>query len=453
LSARGDAAFRQGRKGTHQTKSKEPPEVISFTLQHGFLSRVTLSSLLQKQPSPFPADTMHRSLRSLLILIPFLLAPMRVVAQESNAPVESIMNWHPINEQLFTAGQPGMQHMSALKALGIDTIISLATPSSANMQEANRAAELGMSFVSIPFGDDGPTPDDVEWFSSVVQAQDGKKVLVHCNTNRRASAFTFLHRVIALGVDPEEAMKDLQFDPELSSTWSNLFDQMLADTTDAAVIIQPGAPGSEGTRIDDPDALSLGMGTFTEADIAFMQGMIHHHAQALEMVQLMEGRTNARDLIMLGKRIDISQKSEIKLMANWLKEAGAEVPMMADPAYVSGAHMRHGSHASGHSGHAMHGSGAGMHDAGESDHAMMPGMLSHDQMQQLTEASGDTFYRLWLTFMIQHHEGALTMVDTLFSQAGAGQNQDVFHFASEVDIDQGIEIMRMRQMLKNVSSD
>ena len=396
---------------------------------------------------------MHRSLRSLLILIPFLLAPMRVVAQESNAPVESIMNWHPINEQLFTAGQPGMQHMSALKALGIDTIISLATPSGANMQEANRAAELGMSFVSIPFGDDGPTPDDVEWFSSVMQAQDGKKVLVHCNTNRRASAFTFLHRVIALGVDPEEAMKDLQFDPEQSSTWSNLFDQMLADTTDAAVIIQPGAPGSEGTRIDDPDALSLGMGTFTEADIAFMQGMIHHHAQALEMVQLMEGRTNARDLIMLGKRIDISQKSEIKLMANWLKEAGAEVPMMADPAYVSGAHMRHGSHASGHSGHAMHGSGAGMHDAGESDHAMMPGMLSHDQMQQLTEASGDTFYRLWLTFMIQHHEGALTMVDTLFSQAGAGQNQDVFHFASEVDIDQGIEIMRMRQMLKNVSSD
>ena len=396
---------------------------------------------------------MHRSLRSLLILIPFLLAPMRVVAQESNAPVESIMNWHPINEQLFTAGQPGMQHMSALKALGIDTIISLATPSGANMQEANRAAELGMSFVSIPFGDDGPTPDDVEWFSSVMQAQDGKKVLVHCNTNRRASAFTFLHRVIALGVDPEEAMKDLQFDPEQSSTWSNLFDQMLADTTGAAVIIQPGAPGSEGTRIDDPDALSLGMGTFTEADIAFMQGMIHHHAQALEMVQLMEGRTNARDLIMLGKRIDISQKSEIKLMANWLKEAGAEVPMMADPAYVSGAHMRHGSHASGHSGHAMHGSVAGMHDAGESDHAMMPGMLSHDQMQQLTEASGDTFYRLWLTFMIQHHEGALTMVDTLFSQAGAGQNQDVFHFASEVDIDQGIEIMRMRQMLKNVSSD
>jgi len=396
---------------------------------------------------------MHRSLRSLLILIPFLLAPMHVVAQESNAPVESIMNWHPINEQLFTAGQPGMQHMSALKALGIDTIISLATPSGANMQEANRAAELGMSFVSIPFGDDGPTPDDVEWFSSVMQAQDGKKVLVHCNTNRRASAFTFLHRVIALGVDPEEAMKDLQFDPELSSTWSNLFDQMLADTTDAAVIIQPGAPGSEGTRIDDPDALSLGMGTFTEADIAFMQGMIHHHAQALEMVQLMEGRTNARDLIMLGKRIDISQKSEIKLMANWLKEAGAEVPMMADPAYVSGAHMRHGSHASGHSSHAMHGSGAGMHDAAESGHAMMPGMLSHDQMQQLTEASGDTFYRLWLTFMIQHHEGALTMVDTLFSQAGAGQNQDVFHFASEVDIDQGIEIMRMRQMLKNVSSD
>jgi len=297
----------------------------------------------------------------------------------------------------------------------------------------------------------------VEWFSSVLQAQEGKNVLVHCNTNRRASAFTFLHRVIALGVDPEEAMKDLQFDPAQSKTWSDLFDQMLADTTDAAVIIQPGAPGSDGTRIDSPEELSLGMGSFTEADIAFMQGMIHHHAQALEMVQLMEGRTNARDLIMLGKRIDISQKSEIKLMANWLKDAGAEVPMMARPGYMSGNHASHANHAA-HAGSSMHSEGASMrmsgsmeHAAGGGGHAMMPGMLSHEQMQQLRDSEGTAFYRYWLTFMIQHHEGALAMVENLFSTPGAGQNQDVFHFASEVDIDQRIEILRMRQMLQNVS--
>lgn len=372
-------------------------------------------------------------------LSPFLailfLWAVPALAQENQEPVESILNWHVISEQLFTAGQPGSQHMEAIRARGVDTIISLATPSEANLQEANRAAELGMSFVSIPFGDDGPTPDDVEWFSDVMQAQEGKTVLVHCNTNRRASAFTFLYQVLVEGVDPEKAIKDVQFDPSQSETWSNLFDQMLADTTDAPVVIQPGAPGSEGTVIEDANELSLGLGTHTEADIAFMQGMIHHHAQALEMVDLMEGRTNARDLIMLGKRIDISQVSEIKLMANWLKDVGADVPMMADPGY---AKMDHGDHAS----HNMSGS-----------MDMMPGMLSPDQMRQLRDSEGTEFYRFWLTFMIQHHEGALTMVENLFNEPGAGQNQDVFHFASEVDIDQRIEILRMRQMLQNVSSN
>jgi len=372
----------------------------------------------------------------LLILILFLLAPSGALAQEQDTSVESILNWHPINQQLYTAGQPGMQHMNALRALGIDTIISLATPSDANMQEANRAAELGISFVSIPFGDDGPTPDDVEWFSSVLQAQEGKTVLVHCNTNRRASAFTFLHRVLVEGVPLEEAMKDVQFDPSQSETWSRLFEQMLAKKSDAAVIIQPGAPGSVGTVIENASDLALGMGSFTEADVDFMQGMIHHHAQALEMVDLMEGRTNARDLLMLGKRIDVSQQSEIKLMANWLRQAGADVPMMANADYMSGNHASHASHA-------MHGS---------SD-TLMPGMLSMEQMQQLRDSNGTEFYRLWLTFMIQHHEGALTMVENLFNVPGAGQNQDVFHFASEVEIDQRIEILRMRQMLQTVSSD
>jgi len=379
---------------------------------------------------------MNRTTSSFFVLFLLWIAAFPAIAQESvEAPVDSILNWRVIDSDLFTSGQPGMEHMAALKAQGVDTIISLATPSDANLREANQAAALGMSFVSIPFGDDGPTPDDVEWFNGVMQAQEGKTVLVHCNTNRRASAFTFLYRVLVEGVDPEVAMADVKmvFDPAQSSTWSNLIDQMLSDTTEAAVVIQPGAPGEEGTLIEDPDALSLGLGTHTQADVEFMQGMIHHHAQAIEMVELMEGRTNARDLLMLGKRIDISQQSEIKLMIGWLEERDEEVPMMhsgGDAAHMHGDHTNH-----------------------DMDQPMMPGMLSAEQMQLLRDSESTEFYRYWLTFMIQHHEGALTMVDELFDNPGAGQNQDIFHFASEVDIDQRIEILRMRQMLSTVSSN
>lgn len=382
---------------------------------------------------------MNRTTSPLLALFILWLAAIPALAQETmEAPVDSILNWRVIGPDLYTAGQPGPEHMAALKAQGIDTIVSLATPSDANVQEANQAAALGMSFVSIPFGDDGPTPDDVEWFNGVMQAQEGKTVLVHCNTNSRASTFTFLYRVLVEGIDPEVAMADVKtvFDPAQSATWSNLIDQVLSDTTEAAeaaVVIQPGAPGQEGTVIEDADVLSLGLGTHTEADVAFMQGMIHHHAQAIEMVELMDGRTNARDLIMLGKRIDISQQSEIKLMVNWLKERDEDVPTM---------------HPTGDGDH-----GHGEHAGHQMDQPMMPGMLSANQMQQLRDSEGTEFYRLWLTFMIQHHEGALTMVDELFSNPGAGQNQDIFHFASEVDIDQRIEILRMHQMLASVSSN
>ena len=155
----------------------------------------------------------------------FLVLPVR--AQE--ATVESILNWHEINERLFTAGQPGTEHLAAIKARGVQTIISLATPSEANVAEANRVAELGMAYITIPFGDDGPTPDDVEWFNDVMKAQEGKTVLVHCNTNRRASSFTFLYQVLVEGRDPAEAIKEVEaiFDPEQSATWKALFEQMV----------------------------------------------------------------------------------------------------------------------------------------------------------------------------------------------------------------------------------
>lgn len=160
-----------------------------------------------------------------IILLLFLVLPLH--AQE--AKVESILNWHEINERLFTAGQPGPEHMAAINARGVQTIVSLATPSEANLAEANRAAELGMAYITIPFGDDGPTPDDVEWFNNVMKAQDGKTVLVHCNTNRRASSFTFLYQVLVEGRDPAEAIKEVEaiFDPEQSETWKRLFAQMV----------------------------------------------------------------------------------------------------------------------------------------------------------------------------------------------------------------------------------
>ncbi len=365
------------------------------------------------------------------------------------APVDSILNWHPINETLITSGQPGVDHMAALKARGIDTIVSLATPSEANLEEANRASELGMSFVSIPLGDDGPTPDDVDWFNSVMKAQEGKTVLVHCNTNRRGSSFTFLYRVLVEGVDPEEAIKDVEaiFDPSQSETWSNLFDQMLSDTTEAAVIVQPGAPGGEATFIEDASTLALGSKSYTQADVDFMAGMIHHHAQAIEMVDLIEGRTNRRDLIMLGKRIAVSQDSEIKLMVNWLRERGEDVPPIPGDDSSEGE-MDHANMDHSNMDH------AGMnHDGMDHEMMMMPGMLSPEQMQTLRDSEGDEFYGYWLQFMIQHHEGALTMVDELFKNPGAGQDQDIFHFASEVDIDQRIEILRMREMLGTLNRD
>ena len=186
-------------------------------------------------------------------------------------------------------------------------------------------------------------------------------------------------------------------------------------TSDAPRIVQPGAPG-EATRVVDATQVTRTALPHTEADVRFMQGMIPHHAQALEMSALVEERTDNRDIRLLAKRIDISQRDEIALMTRWLQAREAEVP---------GEHAHH-----------MMG-----------DHALMPGMLTPAQMGQLRNARGADFERLFLEFMISHHEGALFMVRELFSSPGAGQETEIFTFASHVDADQHIEIQRMGQML------
>jgi len=174
---------------------------------------------------------------------------------------------------------------------------------------------------------------------------------------------------------------------------------------------------------------------WTEADAAFMAGMIHHHAQALQMTHLIPDRAQAAAIHQMGLRMEISQRDEIRLMQDWLETRGQTAPHVV---------LEEGPQ-QGMMGHAM---GPGMEMMmDESGMMMMPGMLSEDQMSQLRNASGADFDRLFLQFMIQHHEGAITMVKELFEDPGSGQESAVFLFANEVQVDQGIEINRMQQLL------
>ena len=191
-------------------------------------------------------------------------------------------------------------------------------------------------------------------------------------------------------------------------------------------VVQPGAPGQASTMVSAEAAEKNGVPQATAADITFMQGMIHHHAQALVMTELIDARTIDRDLKKLGLRIHVSQTDEIKMMQRWLRVRGQDAP---DPR----AH------------HDM----AGMQGMAGMDHmVMMPGMLTAEQMTQLAAAKGPEFDRLFLAGMIQHHQGALTMVKELFATPGAGQQSEIFAFASDVQADQQMEIDRMTAMLK-----
>jgi uncharacterized protein (DUF305 family) len=161
---------------------------------------------------------------------------------------------------------------------------------------------------------------------------------------------------------------------------------------------------------------------YTAADIHFMSGMISHHAQAIKMAKWTASHGASPAVNRLSERIATSQADEIVFMQSWLRDRRQPVPE-PDPA---GMKMKMG----------------GM------DHVMlMPGMLTPEQMAQLDAARGKEFDRLFLTLMIQHHQGAITMVRELFNAQGAGQDESVFQFANDVQVDQETEIARMRQML------
>ena len=179
-------------------------------------------------------------------------------------------------------------------------------------------------------------------------------------------------------------------------------------------VVQPGAPGQSGRTLSPDELRKLSPPGYNAADTRFMQRMIHHHAQALQMTGLVQDRAQSRDLPLLAGRIEASQRDEITRMEQWLKERGTDVP-------------------NSHTDHAMHGE-------------PMPGMLTPEQLTQLQQARGVDFDRLFLRLMVQHHEGALVMVRELYA-TGGGLEPAADRFAREVEADQEIEIRRMGELL------
>lgn len=191
----------------------------------------------------------------------------------------------------------------------------------------------------------------------------------------------------------------------------------------SAPIVQPGAPGQSARTLSAAEAIEIADTSYSPDDVSFMQNMIPHHAQAVEMVALVEGRTNLKEVVDIAGRIDASQSDEIKFMKDWLSDR-------AEPLSMAEAH---GSHHGGH------------HE--------MEGMASPAQMADLANAKGTDFDRLFLSLMITHHEGALTMVEKLTDQPGSAYDPVLFDFVSDIKTDQTDEIERMNAMLVSLSED
>lgn len=197
------------------------------------------------------------------------------------------------------------------------------------------------------------------------------------------------------------------------------------DSNSSPVIVQPGAPG-QPTQIL-PSSTRAKLPPRSAKDTEFMQGMIMHHAQAVEMTALISSRTENKEIRLLGARISQSQSDEMKFMRRWLELRGEQVsPPMPE---MSDMNM------------------PGMDMSNHKHHTLMPGMLTPKQMDALKKANGAEFDRLFLNGMIQHHSGALEMVKELFDTAGAGQDAEIFNFATDVDGGQRAEIKIMQTLL------
>ncbi len=198
-------------------------------------------------------------------------------------------------------------------------------------------------------------------------------------------------------------------------------EQVSAPAAQAPAIVQPGAPGQASTVVSSVPAFNDA--NYTDADVKFMQGMIHHHNQALQMVTMIATHTKSPELIAMGQKIQISQSGEMEAMKDWLTHRKQDVPMiMADGSIMM------------------------MGKSGHSDMAAMPGMLTAGQMKALDTARVAKFDELFLTGMIQHHKGALSMVADLRA-AGGGKETNIGDFLNQVDNDQRMEIVRMYGLL------
>jgi uncharacterized protein (DUF305 family) len=184
-------------------------------------------------------------------------------------------------------------------------------------------------------------------------------------------------------------------------------------------IVQGGAPGEPSRRISQEELEQIESTPHTQADVDFMQGMIHHHAQALVMTSMVRDRAASKDLTVLARRIEFAQETEIETMERWLTTRDEEVPSAED-------------HKNDHGGQGL-----------------MPGMVGHEELAKLAAANGRQFDRMFLEYMIRHHQGALTMVAQLRETDG-GLEPEIDLFARHVDSDQNIEINRLAGLLAQV---
>lgn len=191
---------------------------------------------------------------------------------------------------------------------------------------------------------------------------------------------------------------------------------------EATAVVQPGAPGQPTKTL--PASTHATLPPISRADVEFMQGMIMHHSQAVEMTALIPSHTVNKQVRALGAKISSSQADEIRMMERWLAARGQGTSM--EMPGMPGMDM----------------SGKPM--------VLMPGMLTPEQMEALSKARGEEFDRLFLSGMIQHHGGALVMVKDLFNSAGAGQDAEIFNFATDVDNSQRAEIRIMQKMLEEL---
>lgn len=199
------------------------------------------------------------------------------------------------------------------------------------------------------------------------------------------------------------------------------------------------APSSDPDAMSDMERLfwerqQAALSRYSQAEVDFMTGMIGHHGQALIMSDLAESNGASPVIRTLTARITNAQNDEIATMQKWLKDRGEPAPEV----HIDGLNLM------------IHMPDTPMNDGGHGHDHMMPGMLSQAQLEELAAAVGPDFDRLFLTYMIQHHEGAVTMVEEMFSKDGAGNDEAAYKLASDIQADQSTEIARMKLMLESM---